>query len=58
MALIIRDNFYTATALHTGEKKQSESGYIHRPETKTRTQHRNNCMAKKKDVSNVRINAR
>ena len=60
MALVIGDNFYTTTALHTknGERKQSENGHIHRSETKTRTQHRNNCTAKKKDIRKVNINAR
>jgi hypothetical protein len=51
MALIIGDNFYTTTALHTkkGEKRPSEGGQIHGSETMTRTQHRNNCIAKKEE---------
>jgi len=60
MALVIGDNFYTTSALHTkkGEEKSSESEHINRSETKTRTQHRNNFIAKKNDVNKVKINAR
>jgi hypothetical protein len=49
MALIIGDDFYTTAALHTkkGRKSRQKAG-ISGLKQKTRTQHRNNCIAKKK----------